>query len=132
MSPEANRPGAIRDPRTCDSAMTIEPYPYDPKKAKQLLAGAGYPNGFDAGELHQAPPYFSMGETIMSYLGAVGIKLKMRPTERAAYLSALLGKKLRGVCVCATAIYGNAASRMSEHVPSTGAYAYGGEADIGP
>ena len=50
--------------------------------------------------------------------------------ERAAYLSALLAKKLRGVCVCANAIYGNAASRMSEHVPSTGAYAYGGYPDI--
>jgi ABC-type transport system substrate-binding protein len=32
--------------------------------------------------------------------------------------------------VCATAIYGNAASRMSEHVPSTGTYAYGGYPDI--
>jgi hypothetical protein len=80
--------------------------------------------------LHQAPPYFSMGETIMNDLGAVGIKLRMRPTERAAYISALLAKKLRGVCVCANAIYGNAASRMSEHVPSTGAYAYGGYPDI--
>ena len=124
---------AIHDalvPRTFEFALPIEPYPYDPAKAKQLLAEAGYPNGFDAGELHQAPPYFSMGETIMSYLGAVGIKLKMRSTERAAYISALLAKKLRGVCVCANAIYGNAASRMSEHVPSTGAYAYGGYPDI--
>ena len=126
----ASKPVGSIVPRTFEFALPIELPPYDPAKAKQLLAEAGYPNGFDAGELHQAPPYFSMGETIMSYLGAVGIKLKMRPTERAAYLSALLGKKLRGVCVCATAIYGNAASRMSEHVPSTGAYAYGGYPDI--
>ena len=126
----ASKPVGSIVPRTFEFALPIEPYPYDPAKAKQLLAEAGYPNGFDAGELHQNPPYFSMGETIMSYLGAVGIKLKMRPTERAAYISALLAKKLRGVCVCATAIYGNAASRMSEHVPSTGAYAYGGYPDI--
>ena len=39
-------------------------------------------------------------------------------------------RKLRGLCVCATAAYGNAASRMSEHVPTAGTDAYGGYADI--
>ena len=117
-------------PRTFEFALAIEPYPYDPAKAKQLLAEAGYPNGFDAGELHQIPPYFSMGEAVMNYLGAVGIKLKLRPMERAAFFGAWQAKQLHGVCVCATALYGNAASRMSEVVPSTGAYAYGGYPDI--
>src|SRR3989442_2659963 len=126
----ASRPAGSIVPRTFEFALPIEPYPYDPGKAKQLLAEAGYPNGFDAGELHQAPPYFSMGETIMGYLWTGGIRLKMRPMERATYTSALQAKKLRGLRVCATAIYGNAASRMSEHVPSTGTYAYGGYPDI--
>ena len=126
----ASKPAGSIVPRTFEFALPIEPYPYDPARARRLLAEAGYPNGFDAGDLHQTPPYFSMGETIMNDLGAVGIKLRMRPTERAAFLSALLAKKLRGVCVCANALYGNAASRMSEHVPSTGAYAYGGYPDI--
>ena len=126
----ASKPVGSIVPRTFEFALPIEPYPYDPGKAKRLLAEAGYPNGFDAGELHQLPPYFSMGETIMGYLGAVGIRLKMRPMERAAYTSALLAKKLRGVCVCATALYGNAASRMSELVPSIGAYAYGSYPDV--
>ena len=117
-------------PRTFEFALPIEPYPYDPAKAKQLLAEAGYPNGFDAGELHQIPPYFSMGEAIINYLGAVGIKLKLRPMERAAFFSAWQTKQLRGLCVCASALYGNAASRLSEIVPSDGAYAYGGYPDI--
>ena len=38
-------------------------------------------------------------------------------------------KRLRGVCVCSSAVYGNAASRMSEVVPSEGTYAYGGYPD---
>jgi peptide/nickel transport system substrate-binding protein len=50
--------------------------------------------------------------------------------ERAAFFTAWATKKLRGVCVCAVALYGNAASRMSEIVPSAGRYAYGGYADI--
>ena len=54
----------------------------------------------------------------------------MRPMERAPFLSALAAKKLRGLCVCAAALYGNAASRMSELVSSSGSYAYGGYPDI--
>jgi ABC-type transport system substrate-binding protein len=54
----------------------------------------------------------------------------MRPMERAAYLSAVASKKLKGVCVCTSALYGNAASRMSEIYPSDGALAYGGYPDV--
>ena len=126
----ASKPTGNIIPRNFEFALPIEPYPYDPVKAKQLLAEAGYPNGFDAGELHQLPPYFSMGETIMGYLGAVGIKLRMRPMERVAFFAAWGTKKLRGVCVCASALYGNAATRMSEIVPTDGTYAYGGYPDV--
>ena len=126
----ASKPTGNIIPRSFEFALPIEPYPYDHAKARQLLAEAGYPNGFDAGELQQVPPYFSMGETIMGYLGAIGIKLKMRPMERAAFFAAWGTKKLRGVCVCASALYGNAATRMSEIVPTDGTYAYGGYPDV--
>ena len=126
----ASRPTGSLIPRSFEFALPIEPYAYDPTKARQLLAEAGYPNGFDAGELHQIPPYFSRGEAVMGYLGAVGIKLRMRQMERAAFFSAWASKKLRGVCVCGTGLYGNAATRMSEIVPSDGAYAYGGYPDV--
>jgi peptide/nickel transport system substrate-binding protein len=117
-------------PRSFEFALPIEPYPYDPAKAKQLLAEAGYASGFDAGDLYPWPPYFSMGEAVTGYLAAVGIRTKVRTMERAAFYSALGSKKLRGVCVCINAVYGNAASRLSETVPSDGAYAYGGYPDI--
>ena len=126
----ASKPAGNYIPRTFEFALPLEPPPYDPARAKKLLAEAGYPNGFDAGEFHQLPPYFSLGEAIVGYLGGVGIRMKMRPMERAAYFSALQTKKLKGVCMCSNALYGNAASRMSELIPSSGTYAYGSYPDI--
>ena len=117
-------------PRTFDLALPLDPHPYDPAQAKKLLAEAGYPGGFDAGDLHPWPPYNSMGEAVVGYLAAVGIKTRVRSMERAAFYSALATKKLKGVCLCITAVYGNAASRMSQIVPSEGAYAYGAYPDI--
>ena len=117
-------------PRNLEFAVPIDAHAYDPAKAKQLLAEAGYPNGFDAGELHPFPPYTSMGEAAAGYLQAVGIRTRIRTMERAAFISEWGAKKLRGVCLCITGVYGNAATRMSEYVPSTGAYAYGGWPDV--
>jgi peptide/nickel transport system substrate-binding protein len=117
-------------PRKFEFALTLDPYPYDVAKAKQLLAEAGYPNGFDAGDLYPYPPYFSMGEAVGSNLGAVGIKTRLVTMERAAFQGAWLSKKLRGLCVCIHAPYGNAASRMAQFVPSSGDFARGADPDV--
>jgi peptide/nickel transport system substrate-binding protein len=126
----ASRPNGSMIPRKFEFALALDPHPYDPAKAKQLLAEAGYPNGFDAGDLYPWPPYFSTGETITNYLAAVGIKTRVRTMERAAFYTALASKKLKGLCVCVNAVYGNAASRLSEIVPADGAYAYGSFPDV--
>ena len=126
----ASRPNGSMVPRKFEFALPLDPHPYDPAKAKQLLAEAGYPNGFDAGELYPWPPYTSMGEAVGNYLGAIGIKVRLRIMERAAFYPALESKKLKGLCVCINAVYGNAASRMSQTVPTDGAFAYGGYPDI--
>jgi oligopeptide transport system substrate-binding protein len=60
-------------------------YPYDPAKAKQLLAEAGHPNGIDI-ELWTSvtPIYLRIAETVQAYLNAVGIRTKIIQRESAA------------------------------------------------
>lgn len=123
-------PAGVIVPRLLDYALQAEPFPYDPKKAKQLLAEAGYPNGFDAGEFVPIPPFNEAGEAIVNYLSAVGIRTKMRLMERAAFSTAWKEKKLRGLFMPGVGASGNAATRVESFIYSKGAYAYGGYPDI--
>src|SRR5882724_773996 len=123
-------PAGVIIPRVMDYALQVEPLAYDPQKAKQLLAQAGYPNGLDAGDLVPIPPFFTMGEAVVNYLNAVGIRVKMRPLERAAFYSAWREKKLRPLFITGVGNSGNAASRVQEFIFSKGTYAYGGYPDI--
>jgi peptide/nickel transport system substrate-binding protein len=123
-------PTAVIIPRVMDFALQTEPLPYDPKKAKQLLAEAGYPNGFDAGELVPIPPFFTTGEAVVNYLNAVGIRVKMRIMERAAFYAAWREKKLPSLFITGAGASGNAATRVADFIYSQGIYAYGGYPDI--
>jgi len=117
-------------PSVMDYALRLEPHPYDPTHAKRLLADAGYPNGFDAGDFTPVPPFTSFGEAVANYLTAVGIRSRVRSMERATFFEAWRSKKLTGVIMGASAGLGNAAARLEAFVISTGTYAYGGSPDI--
>ena len=92
----ASKPTGSIIPRTFEFALPIEPYPYDPVKAKQLMAEAGYPNGFDGGDLHVTPPFFARGEAVMNYLRSPGHQVPDAPDGARRLLLGVGGEEAQG------------------------------------
>jgi peptide/nickel transport system substrate-binding protein len=105
-------------------------YPYDPAKARALLAEAGYPNGFDAGPIATDMAYTAIVEAVANYLQTVGIRVTVRGLERAGFLKENAEKKLRPLVRTASGAPGNAATRIEAFVVSEGTFAYGGYPDL--
>jgi peptide/nickel transport system substrate-binding protein len=125
-----DRPSGSIIPPDFAFALPQEPAPYDPVQAKRLLAEAGYPQGFDAGDLTPFPPILRVAEAVGTYLRAVGIRTQLRTLERATFFTAWREKKLTGLIVADSAIVGNAATRFEIYVLGTGLYAYGSAPDL--
>ena len=111
-------------PPEFEFALHVEPYEYNPTKAKQLLKEAGYAKGFDAGEFTTTVQYSSPTEAVVNYLAAIGIRSQLRTMERAAWLAAWKEKKLRGMSFCGAGGFGNAVTRIENYFVSSGTYAY--------
>ena len=120
-----SRPTGGLIPRVLDFSRAYDPPVHDPARARRLLAEAGYPNGFDAGDLTPFPPYFSLAEAVGNYLQAVGIRTRLRTMERAAFLTAWREHKIRGVIMGLGAPAGNAATRIEVYVTKGGIYSAG-------
>jgi peptide/nickel transport system substrate-binding protein len=78
-----------------------KPLPYEPAKARQLLAEAGYPNGFEVTMNLTAWPgrgYLpDVGEAVATYWEKIGVKVKRRPLDRAVFAADFRARAYSGV-----------------------------------
>jgi peptide/nickel transport system substrate-binding protein len=83
-------PGQWQAPWEFGYNPNVEMFPYDPGKAKALLAEAGYPNGFDLRFTYTVGRYpqdKEVGEVVVSYLEAVGLRVEQVALEFGAFLT---------------------------------------------
>lgn len=67
----------------------LQAFPYDPERARELLAEAGYPNGFDLQLSYNVASYKELAEIMAGYFADVGIRVEQRPLEYGAVIENL-------------------------------------------
>jgi len=84
VSGRGTRAAGVIPPALDGYDSTRRGYPYDPARARQLLAEAGHPNGIDVALWCSTDPFFErIAETLQAYLDAVGIRTTIVQREAA-------------------------------------------------
>lgn len=82
----ANRLASVfPDPRGLGFDESLEPFAFDPDRARELLAEAGYADGFDAEIETVSGTRVDVVESIVAYLADVGVRLSIVSSDLAAF-----------------------------------------------
>ena len=103
---------------------------YDPDQAREVLAEAGFPKGFDAGDYYCDSSYANIGEAVLDNLQAVGIRANLRPIERAAFIKGYAEKTFKNIIQAGPGAFGNAATRLEAQIVKGGVFVYGNYPDL--
>jgi len=111
-------------PADWPGALKRDTPPTDVAKAKQLLAEAGFANGFEVSQLTPLPPYTSFAERVVGNLRAIGITTKVNTMERGAFYEALApgANRLKGLVMQLSGSPGDAAARVRENALCKGTF----------
>jgi peptide/nickel transport system substrate-binding protein len=85
--------GQLAGPDTFGYNPNLKPYPYDLNKAKELLAQAGYADGFEVkfdGSVGRYAMDQQVGEAIATELGQIGVRTRYNVLESGQYISGFL------------------------------------------
>ena len=86
VSPEARRLASVfPDPRGIGFDESLEPFPFDPARAIELLAEAGLADGIDAEIQVVAGSRIDVVEAVVAQLAEVGVRLSIVATELAGF-----------------------------------------------
>lgn len=116
-----------------DVDRSIKPYPYDPKKARELLAEAGYPDGFELKVFSPSGRYAMDKEVVQAVaeqLSRVGIKTRVQIIETQQYFKRWVRKKLDGIMILGMGFGSNVMSGLALILDPRSVYNYYNNPDM--
>jgi peptide/nickel transport system substrate-binding protein len=109
----------------------LEPFSYDPDRAKKMLADAGFPNGFETTLWHPIGRYMldkESSEAMAGQLAKVGIKANLQGMESGAYFNKLTSERVPGLQFFACGpLFMNPVFCSLVHFWGPSGYAYGSD-----